>query len=177
MTCNQHRGHSREDRYVDRGDILLRVIAAAYLGIFVTCCILPLWTFGSHRIPSTEGAFGPLISVVGHLVAGVSLYPYAVVVTLPLVVFACAVAVIFRNSIQRHVVLWCAAAPFVIWLAALAILGLIGVFDGAQIFSPRSWNAALSEPSLLFLFGPIPSSAIFYWIWRRAEADAVGFSG
>ena len=166
------RGGRDDDRYIDPFQVLKRVLGAAYFGIFVTCCTLAPSFLNLARGPypnANEGFSGTVAGLVG---VSVLLFPFAVVVTLPLVLFVIIVAVTCRQSVYRHTAIWSAAAPFAVWFAALAILDLLGLFQLSRLFGDTAWNAVTSVVSLLFLAGSIPSAVIFYWIWRRGERAA-----
>jgi len=160
------------ERYIEPIDVVMRVLGASYLGIFVTCftfvpLVLELWR-GPYM--TTNSGFWEAVS--DGIGIGLLFFPYAVLTTLPLVLFVIVVAVTCRRSVCRHTAMWCAAAPFAVWLVALALLDLVGVFEFSKLFGPSAWRAMTSKVSLIFLTGPIPSSVIFYWLWRRGEQAA-----
>jgi hypothetical protein len=145
----------------DGGPIMRNVFVSSAWGIFFGCVMFgPIYMLSCHL----TGAPPPRSNLTMLMMSwGVLAFPMMYVVASPSFLTAIFLAKIFRKSIEKHLVIWCCIAPFVIWLEVFSILtwfkstGRRGG-DFFEIFG----DSLLDVQSLLPLLSAAVSSVIFY---------------
>ena len=148
-----------------------RVLFSAFFGIFITTGLVLPAMEEAARYLRTGGA-GGFRRDSGELIGqGADLFLLALLITAPLVVVSVAVALLFRSSIEKHPARWCIAAPIIIWVFASFMLAPDSGVGGGGPSRHSMWTVLSDPGTLLFLYGPVPSSIIFYWLcWRKKRA-------
>lgn len=162
--------------------IIKRVLISAIVGVAAGWSIvLPLTLAASQHFEFHNDYWitpGNFPDIVTRSVLGAPLgVLFGLTATSPLIAMAVVVALVFRRSIERHLGLWCLAAPLAVWVVWCTFDASVreNDFFRAHGWPTRLWTTFTGVDNLLFLFAPMAASTTFYLLFRWSRKGCLIF--
>ena len=160
----------------ENSPIYIRVLVSALLGIFLTCVFIYPFTYAAfHYFHHDNDYWFRDFNFLTMMVRGPGLYPFALIITTPLILISMGVSFIFRKNIEKRLLVWCVSAPMSICLFVIVFVSLTrdNTYYQTHSFIENFVVTFKSAGNLLYLFGPAPAAAIFYCLSVKPKKDQI----
>lgn len=145
--------------------IIRNVLASAAVGILIGCMMFPL--FSELRKANKYSDYNPFnVSLLYDVLSSPILIVYIFPLLLPLVSIACLAGIIFQKSIQKYLVFWCIASPFLVYFFTIIAAIQIAGNEGQTKFEEFT-KEIINPDNFIFLIAASASSAVFYILSRK----------
>jgi hypothetical protein len=118
---------------------------------------------------------GPLEAAEALLVRSPGMAILGAIIASPLIAIAAATGIVFRRSIDRHLLLWTSITPVLVWLFTCAVFALSkdNIWREQHSYFDRLMLEAKGIDNSLFFFAPVAAAMCFAALTRRAAGRGV----
>lgn len=152
--------------------VVVRVLVSAVAGVLISSVfVMPLIMAASQYYEYDNDYWFRDFHIFEGMARGPILFFVALIFMCPLIVLTLLVSFIFRKSINKYPGVWSIVAPFSIWLFVCVYVSLTreNLYYQSHTFLENLATTVLQIDGLLFLFGPMPAAAIFYFLTDRKK--------
>jgi hypothetical protein len=152
--------------------IVVRVLVSSIAGVFISSVfVMPFIMAASQYYGYENDYWFRDFHILEGMARGPVLFLVAFIFMYPLFVITLLVSLIFRKSINKYPAVWSIVAPFSIWLFVCVFVSLTSnnLYYQSHTFLENLATTILQIDGLLYLFGPMPAAAIFYFLTYRRK--------
>lgn len=152
--------------------IVVRVLVSSIAGVFISSVfVMPFIMAASQYYGYDNDYWFRDFHILEGMARGPVLFLVAFIFMYPLIVITLLVSLIFRTSINKYPAVWSIVAPFSIWLFVCVFVSLTSnnLYYQSHTFLENLATTILQIDGLLYLFGPMPAAAIFYFLTYRRK--------